>query len=79
MKKGDIVKNTCQNESNLYKYQIVVATFNGGKGIRTIDYLGNSHVFDKAIEHMEVVGHSHEYDAYMKSLKNLIDFGRQVN
>ena len=58
----------------MYKYQIVVAVFNGDKGVRTVDYLGNTHIYDKGIEHLEVVGHSKEYDAYMESLKNLVNF-----
>lgn len=71
MQKGDIVRNNCQSNGNPYRHQIVVGVYNGGKSVRTIDYLGNTHVFDKATEHMEVVGHSKEYDAYMESLKIL--------
>lgn len=78
MREGDIVSNKCQIEDNLYKYQIVISVF-GGKGAMTIDYLGNTHRFDNAKEHMKVVGHSKEYDAYMESLKNLVDFGKRIN
>lgn len=79
MKIGDVVRNNHQSEGNLYRYQIIERVFNGGKSARTIDYMGNTHVFDNAIEHMEVVGHSKEYDAYIGSLKNLINFDKQIN
>ena len=70
MRKGDIVKNTCQCEGNPYRYQVVTGTF-GGKGINTIDYLGNTHTFDNGTDHLEIVGHSKEYDVYMDFLKGL--------
>ena len=73
MKKGDIVANTHQSDGNPYKHQMVVGTF-CGKGAMTIDYMGNSHRFDNAQEHMEVVGHLKEYDDYMNALKRLSEY-----
>ena len=73
MKKGDIVANTHQSDGNPYKHQMVVGTF-CGKGAMTIDYMGNSHRFDNAQEHMEVVGHLKEYDDYMNALKQLSEY-----
>lgn len=71
MVKGDIVKNhSSMEESLLYQYQVVISTF-GGKGAMTIDYSGNTHRYDNATDHMEVVGHMAEYDAYMQALKKL--------
>ena len=73
LKKGDIVANTHQSDGNPYKHQMVVGTF-CGKGAMTIDYMGNSHRFDNAQEHMEVVGHLKEYDDYMNALKRLFEY-----
>ena len=73
MKKGDIVANTYQSDNNPYKHQMVVGTF-CGKGAMTIDYMGNSHRFDNAKEHMKVVGHLKEYDDYINALKKLSEY-----
>ena len=48
---------------------MVVGTF-CGKGAMTIDYMGNTHRFDNAKEHMEVVGHLKEYDDYINAYRN---------
>lgn len=73
MKKGDIVANTYQSDWNPHKYQMVLSTF-GGKGAMTIDYIGNTHRFDNAKEHMKVVGHLKEYDDYINALKRLSEY-----
>ena len=65
--------NTYQSDWNPYKYQMVVGRF-GGKGTTTIDYMGKTHRFDKAKEHMEVVGHLKEYDDYMNALRQLSEY-----
>lgn len=77
MRKGDIVSNSYQTDYNPYKYQMVVGTF-GDKGAMTIDYMGNTHRFDRAKEHMEVLGHLKEYDDYMKALSQLSEYAEET-
>ena len=74
MRKGDIVLNRCvEDYHQCQKYQVVTGLY-GGTGVRTIDYMGNTHTFDKGIEHLQIVGHMQEYDIFMKTLGRLLEY-----
>lgn len=77
MKKGDIIFNRCQTETNPYSRQVVLD--NNGYYVRTIDYMGNIHNFNKPAYFLEVIGHLKEYDDYTQALSRLPAVRKQTN
>lgn len=73
MHEGDIVLNRCVEGHQHQKYQVVTGLYRG-TGVRTIDYMGNTNMFDKGVEHLQIVGHMQEYDVFIKALGRLLEY-----